>query len=109
MVGSLNISQNAWLVPLQAFQAAVYDCVNEPLQVSDVTNFNAQHLDKTTTGRISLVEDSKFKDGTLKFDAWPKNFINAENFTSEAVYSPGLSNLKISRRQVSQSAVLSKL
>jgi hypothetical protein len=90
MVGSLNISQNAWLVPLQAFQAAVYDYVNEPLQVYDVDNFSANQLSRTIIKKISLVDDSsKFADGILKFDAWPKNFINAENFTSEAVYSPG--------------------
>jgi hypothetical protein len=84
MVGSqLSLSKNAWLVPLQVFQAAVYGYVNQPLQVSDVTDFNAQQLYDTISEKISLVDDSKFDDGTLKFDAWAKNFIKAENFTSE--------------------------
>jgi hypothetical protein len=92
MVSSPSRSKNAWLVPLQAFQAAVYGYVNKPLQVSDVTNFNAQQLYDTISEKISLIDDSKFNDGTSKFDAWAKNFINVENFTSEAVDSPGLSD-----------------
>jgi hypothetical protein len=75
MVGSqLSLSKNAWLVPLQVFQAAVYGHVNQPLQVSDVTNFNAQQLYDTISRKISLV------DRFLKFGPWAKNFINADHF-----------------------------